>query len=143
MKISFEKYGNLYRWREIYESNKDKIGNYNMLTAGTILTIEGVEYVVIEKNGKPYLIRRSDTLTKIAGSLYGAPTQWRLLWENNKQLIHDPNKIYAGFTLYYQPLGGENLSRAEPPLNERTGPSKNPGHSRQKGPSRGRLPASR
>lgn len=103
MKISFEKYGNLYRWREILEANKGKIGNYNKLVAGTILNIHGVEYVVVEHNGQPYLIRRNDTLGKISNNVYGTPKEWRALWENNRHLIHDPNKIYAGFTLYYMP----------------------------------------
>ncbi|MGE5087188.1 MAG: LysM peptidoglycan-binding domain-containing protein [Bacillota bacterium] len=103
MKISFEKFGDIYRWREIYESNKDKISNFNILIPGTILTISGVEYVVIEKNGEPYLIKRNDTLVKISKWLYGTSDQWKSLWTNNRQLIHNPNKIYAGFTLYYKP----------------------------------------
>ena len=101
MKISFEKYGNIYRWKEIYEANKEKISNFNALPTGTLLTINGDEYVVIQRDGKPYLIRRNDTLVKISGKLYGTPKYWSSLWHNNEQLIHDPNKIYAGFTLYY------------------------------------------
>ena len=104
MKISFEKYGNLYRWRDIYSSNKDLIPNYNNLQAGTELTIEGVEYVVIQQNGNSYLIRKNDTLIKISNKLYGTPSGWKGLWANNSQLIRDPNKIYAGFNLYYLPL---------------------------------------
>lgn len=101
MKISFEKYGNIFRWREIYNKNREKIPNYNRLTTGTVLLIEGVEYVVLVKSGKPYLIRRSDTLRKIAKSLYGTEQGWKSLWKNNRDLIHNPNKIYSGFTLYY------------------------------------------
>lgn len=103
MKISFDKFGDVYRWREIYDDNKAAIPNFNAPKVGTILTIHGVEYVVIEKNGKPYLIRRNDTLVKISKGLYGTPAQWRSLWKNNPHLIHNPNKIYAGFTLYYRP----------------------------------------
>ncbi len=103
MKISFEKFGNIYRWREIYESNKSKIPNFNSLTAGTLLTIQGVEYIVIRKNGQPYLIRRGDTLVKISNNVYNTPTEWKGIWKNNPQLIKDPNKIYAGFTVYYVP----------------------------------------
>ena len=103
MKISFEKYGNVYRWREIYNINKDTIKNYNVLVPGTMLTILGVEYIVIEKNGKPYLIKKNDTLVKISKWLYGDSREWKSLWENNRQLIHNPDKIYADFTLYYQP----------------------------------------
>lgn len=106
MKISFEKFGNIYRWREIYESNKSKIPNFNSLTAGTLLTIQGVEYIVIRKNGQPYLIRRGDTLVKISNSVYKTPTEWKGIWKNNPELIKDPNKIYAGFTLYYVPKTG-------------------------------------
>ena len=103
MKISFEKYGNVYRWRQIYEQNKKLIANYNVLVPGTVLTIYGVEYVLIEKNGKPYLIRKNDSLVKISKTIYGNSKEWKNLWHNNRQLIHNPNKIYAGFTLYYQP----------------------------------------
>lgn len=101
MKISFEKLGNIYRWREIYNHNKSKIPDYNRLVTGTVLEIKGVEYVVLVKNGKPYLIKKADTLAKISKSLYGTAAGWKSLWKNNRQLIHDPNKIYAGFTLYY------------------------------------------
>lgn len=101
MKISFQKYGNVYRWREIYNANRAAIKNYNALLKGTILNIHGVEYVVIERNGKPYLIKRNDTLVKISRGLYGNSRYWHSLWKNNPHLIHDPNKIYADFTLYY------------------------------------------
>lgn len=111
MKISFEKFGNIYRWREIYETNKSKIPNFNSLTAGTLLTIQGVEYIVIRKNGQPYLIRRGDTLVKISNNVYNTPTEWKGIWKNNPQLIKDPNKIYAGFTLYYVPK-----TRTEKPM---------------------------
>ena len=104
MKISFEKYGNFLRWREIWEVNKDVIPNFNLLRVGTTITIEGVEFVVINKNGLPYLIRRGDTLGKISKDLYGINEGWKILWKNNPQLIRNPNKIYAGFTLYYEPV---------------------------------------
>jgi nucleoid-associated protein YgaU len=109
MKISFEKFGNIYRWREIYDSNKSRISNLNRLTAGTVLTIQGVEYLVIERNGTPYLIRRGDTLVKISKNVYDTPTEWKSIWKNNRQLIHDPNKIYAGFTLYYVPKKSDEV----------------------------------
>jgi len=101
MKISFEKYGNLYRWREILDANRSQLHDLKNLKVGMNLQINGVDYVVIERNGKPYLIRRNDTLVKISKGLYGTPTYWRSLWQNNSQLIHDPNRIYAGLTMYY------------------------------------------
>ncbi len=103
MKISFEKYGDIRRWKEIYSSNQNLLNDFNQLSPGMTLKIFGVEYVVIEKNGQPYLIRKADTLAKISTALYGNSGQWKNLWKNNKQLIKNPNKIYAGFTLYYKP----------------------------------------
>lgn len=110
MKISFEKYGDIYQWRNILNNNRDKIINKSVLVPGTELTINGEDYVVVEKNGNPYLIKKNDTLVKISKSVYGTGLEWKRLWQNNLQLIKDPNKIYAGFTLYYQDLVNKPLT---------------------------------
>ena len=102
MKIAFETYGDLYKWKAIYEVNKDKIKDPNLLDAGLILSLEkSVVAVTLERNGEKYLIQRGDTLGSISNTIYGTPSRWKALWENNKQLIRDPNKIFAGFYLYY------------------------------------------
>lgn len=104
MKIAFEKYGNVYRWREILNSNKTNIQDFNHVPPGTVLKIEGVEYLVIHRDGKPYFIIKNDSLVKISKKVYGTTKEWSAIWKNNPELIHNPNKIYAGFTLYYQPM---------------------------------------
>lgn len=101
MKISFENYGDLYRWREILEANRGKITDPNHIPPGTELSLNGAGMVQIERNGEQYLIKRGDTLGTISKDVYGTPRKWKRLWENNRQLIKDPNKIYAGFYLYY------------------------------------------
>lgn len=107
MKIAFETYGDLYRWKAIYEANKEKISNPNQIPKGTVLKVEKpVQAVNIERNGEKYQIQTGDTLGKISQTVYGTPTKWKSLWENNKQLIQDPNKIFAGFYLYYVPQAG-------------------------------------
>lgn len=103
MSIAFETYGDLFQWRKIYDLNQDKISNPSALSAGTVLKIEKpAAPVSIERNGERYLIRNGDTLGTISDDVYGTKSKWRKLWENNKQLIRDPNKIFAGFYLYYQ-----------------------------------------
>ncbi len=102
MKIAFEQFGDLYRWREILESNRDRIKDPNFVPPGTLLQLSGAGLVQIERNGEQYLIKRGDTLGSISGEVYGTTQKWKKLWENNRQLIKDPNKIYAGFYLYYQ-----------------------------------------
>ena len=108
MKISWEQYGNLFRWREIYTANKSAIADPNHVPPGTVLTISGTgrsPASAMEHSGDQYLIVIGDTLGKISGKVYGATDKWKKIWENNKQLIRDPNKIYAGFYLYYVPEG--------------------------------------
>lgn len=103
MKIAFETYGDLYKWKDIYEANKDHISNPNALSAGTVLKLDAPSTpVTVAKNGNPYLIKDGDTLGTISTDVYGTKTKWKKIWKNNKQLIHDPNKIYAGFYLYYK-----------------------------------------
>ena len=46
-------------------------------------------------------LRTGDTLGKISNNVYGTFSKWQSIWNNNRPLIKDPNKIYAGFTLYY------------------------------------------
>jgi hypothetical protein len=111
MMISFMKFGNVYRWREIYKMNQTSIADFNRLVPGQEILFADDTYAIIQKNGKPYLIKRHDTLIKVSRLLYNTSDKWRDLWQNNTQLIHDPNKIYAGFTLYYLDLAQDLAKR--------------------------------
>ena len=102
MKIAFEYYGDLYQWIKIYNANQAVIPDPNNLVAGTTIQVERPAVpVTVEKNGEAYLIKLGDTLGTISQDVYGTKTKWKRLWENNRQMIRDPNKIYAGFYLYY------------------------------------------
>lgn len=102
MKIAFDNYGDLYRWKKIYEDNRDKIQNPNAVPVGTVLNLEKPSSpVTVDRNGEKYVIRSGDTLGKISNHVYGTMKKWKRLWENNKQMIRDPNRIFAGFSLYY------------------------------------------
>jgi hypothetical protein len=77
------------------------------VAAGTVLKLEKpATPVTIERNGERYLIKGGDTLGTISNEVYGTTAKWRKLWDNNRQLIHNPNRIYAGFYLYYVPEAG-------------------------------------
>ncbi|NDG83621.1 MAG: LysM peptidoglycan-binding domain-containing protein [Proteobacteria bacterium] len=106
MKISWEQYGTLFRWREIYNANKGVVQDPNHVPPGTVLTLSTSgrsPASAMEHTGDQYLIQSGDTLGTISGKVYGSTEKWKKIWENNKQLIRDPNKIYAGFYLYYVP----------------------------------------
>lgn len=102
MRIAFEVYGDLYKWRSIYEMNRDKVSNPSAIPAGTVLQLEKPsESVRVSRNGEKYLIKHGDTLGTISEDVYGTKQKWKKLWKNNRELIKDPNRIFAGFHLYY------------------------------------------
>jgi hypothetical protein len=101
MKIAFEHYGDLYKWKEIFELNRDKITNPNSIPRGTVLKLNPGGEVSISRNGEKYLIKSGDTLGKISSQVYGTSSKWKKIWKNNRELIKDPNRIFAGFYLYY------------------------------------------
>ncbi len=43
-----------------------------------------------------YTIESGDTLSKVADRFYGDPQKYRALFEANKEVIQDPDKIYPG-----------------------------------------------
>ena len=104
MKIAFSLYGDIRHWKNIFELNKDVIKkSANQLTAGLQLKYDKpAADPAVEKNGDPYLIKKGDTLGTIADDVYAKKTMWKKIFENNRTLIRDPNRIYAGFYLYYQ-----------------------------------------
>jgi nucleoid-associated protein YgaU len=102
MKVSWNVYRDIHLWRRIYEQNESVISNPMQLTAGTRLKVDAPQGEYVGK-GEPFLIKTGDTLGSISGEVYGVREKWRKIWDNNRELIHDPNRIYAGFMLYYLP----------------------------------------
>ncbi len=103
MKIAFTIYGDIAHWKNLYDWNKDTLKRASQLEKGTELKYEKPDSeAVIEKNGDPYMIKHGDTLASIADDIYAKRNKWKKIWANNKGLIHNPNRIYSGFYLYYQ-----------------------------------------
>lgn len=53
--------------------------------------------------GKTYTIAKGDTLSKIAHQEYGESKLWRKIFEHNKGVIKDPDKIYPGQVISLPP----------------------------------------
>lgn len=108
MLIAFKLYGNYERWKEIADQNRDALNGTTNIKEGMVLNyIAPAEEFVWNPQGLPYLIRTGDTLGGISKQVYTTVNKWKLIWDNNRPLIKDPNKIYAGFTLYYLENGRE------------------------------------
>lgn len=102
MKIAYDVYGDVYQWKRIYQANSAAISDPMKLSSGTVLRLERPATPFSpEKNGSAFLIRKGDTLGTISDDVYGTKKKWKRIWENNRSLIRDPNKIFAGFYVYY------------------------------------------
>ncbi|MFP5385024.1 MAG: LysM peptidoglycan-binding domain-containing protein [Bacteriovoracia bacterium] len=108
MMIAFKIYGDYARWKDLASQNREKLkGGTTVATGMTLDYAAPAEEFVWNPQGNPYLIRTGDTLGGISTTVYNTTKKWKLLWENNKPLIKDPNKIFAGFTIYYPESGRE------------------------------------
>ncbi|WP_088889130.1 LysM peptidoglycan-binding domain-containing protein [Leptolyngbya ohadii] len=96
--IAVRFYGNRERWREIYEANRNVIGNDpNRLRAGIQLVLSG-------SNIKTYTVQAGDTLSSIAQRFYGIGRGWGLIYEANRSTIgSDPNQLRPGIQLIIPP----------------------------------------
>lgn len=106
MMIAFKLYGDYGKWKELANYNRDTLkGSTVMKTGMNLKYMAPAEEFVWNPQGLPYLIRTGDTLGLISNSVYQTPKKWKLIWDNNRPLIKDANKIFAGFTLYYLESG--------------------------------------
>jgi nucleoid-associated protein YgaU len=48
---------------------------------------------------KTYVVKKGDSLSKIAKESYGDANEWRKIYEANRDAIKDPDLIYPGQTL--------------------------------------------
>ncbi len=101
MQIAFNLYGDYKKWPEIARMNGEL--NANALETGTIISYCGGSELSWQPQGNPHVIRIGETLGIISNDKYGTIKRWKEIWDNNRPLIHNPNKIFAGFTLYYIP----------------------------------------
>ncbi|UCC95320.1 MAG: LysM peptidoglycan-binding domain-containing protein [Candidatus Omnitrophota bacterium] len=48
---------------------------------------------------KTYTIQKNDSLQKISHKFYGTTRKWKFLYEQNKDVLKSPDKIYPGVTI--------------------------------------------
>jgi nucleoid-associated protein YgaU len=71
-----------------------------VLLAGNVKGVEQVMAVTVKAADEPkvefYEIKSGDSLSAIAKKFYGDATQYPRLFEANREVIKDPDKIYPG-----------------------------------------------
>ena len=106
MMIAFKLYGDYGKWKQLSELN----GTTNVQAGQQIKYNKPSEPFVWSPEGNPYLIKSGDTLGTISNTTYGTIKYWKNIWNNNKPLIKDPNKIFAGFTIYTPLIEGRDVA---------------------------------
>lgn len=111
MMIAFKIYGDYSKWREIANLNPNKLIQGQIAPVGTSLTYYAPsEAFSWNPEGNPYLVKNGDTLGGISTDTYGTMKFWKNIWDNNKPLIKNPNRIYAGFTIYTPIMEGREVA---------------------------------
>lgn len=62
-----------------------------------------LEVVKPEPESTFYIVKPGDTLSKIAKRFYGSASKYPVIFEANKPMLTDPNKIYVGQNLRIPP----------------------------------------
>lgn len=74
-----------------------------ILIVGNIAGVEKVEDSLSiersEKDSRFYTVKSGDSLSKIAKEFYGNAMKYMVVFEANKPMLKDPNKIYPGQVL--------------------------------------------
>lgn len=74
-----------------------------VLTVGNIDGVESVDNQLIVENPEPaatfHTVKSGDTLSKIAKEHYGNASKYPVIFEANKPMLKDPDKIYPGQVL--------------------------------------------
>jgi nucleoid-associated protein YgaU len=70
----------------------DKMPDFSNVQSGSSSTAE-----------KTYVVVSGDSLSKIAKREYGNANEWPRIFEANKDILKDPNKIYPGQKLRIPP----------------------------------------
>ncbi len=85
--------------QEIREKTVLALGN----TVGTARVDDQIKVVTPEPEAKYYTVVRGDSLSKIAKEYYGNPMKYPVIFEANKPMLSDPDKIYPGQMLRIPP----------------------------------------
>ena len=73
-------------------------------TQGVAQVDDQMETLAPEKEAKFYTVVKGDSLSKIAKDAYGDYKKYPLIFEANKPMLSDPDKIYPGQVLRIPPI---------------------------------------
>jgi nucleoid-associated protein YgaU len=104
MLAAWKIYGDTSRWRELESLNQEKLHNGQIWIGEKLVFNRPESEFVWSPEGSPYVIQGGDTLGVVSNNVYESPKHWKAIWFNNRDLVRNPDLIFAGFTLYYKDL---------------------------------------
>ncbi|HJS59472.1 MAG TPA: LysM peptidoglycan-binding domain-containing protein [Vicinamibacteria bacterium] len=72
------------------EKNDDDMPDFSDVQSGASSTAPAAEVY------ETYEVKSGDSLSKIAKRVYGNANAWKRIFEANKDVLKDPDKIYPG-----------------------------------------------
>lgn len=79
-----------------------------VLAVGNVAGVSQVDDGIVVEKPEPeavfYTVVGGDTLSRIAKAQYGDATKYPVIFEANKPMLTDPNKIYVGQVLRIPPI---------------------------------------
>ena len=76
-----------------------QIGQLTIQADGTITTKQIQSVPVSESVGKGYTVQPGDSLSRIAKRELGSYNRWAEIYQANRSLVRDPNRLYPGMVL--------------------------------------------
>lgn len=92
--VAGEAYGDPARWLAIYDANRGRLRDPDVILPGQVLVIPQPVDPGSPAEAVRYEIADGDHLWKIAGIVYGDPRLWPRIYEANRDRIADPDLIY-------------------------------------------------
>ncbi len=94
--IAEEQLGDASRWPEIFVLNRHIISDPDEISPGQVLNMPGDSS---EPTPVLYTVRRGDTLSSIAKRELGDADRWPEIFDLNRDVIEDPDRIFPGQVL--------------------------------------------
>ena len=124
MKIAFSIYGDIDRWNDLKSWN-DATLKKGLRTGMKLKFEKPVEPFSPNELAHSYTIKKGDTLAGIADDVYGRRNKYKKLQKYNAKLIRNPNRIFAGFNIFYD-ITEKEIAEAEARKQEKVAKDNSP-----------------
>jgi nucleoid-associated protein YgaU len=92
--------------RAMSQADREKVVLLVGNTKGVARVNDELEVAQPEPEGSYYKVQRGDSLSKIAKTQYGDAMKYPVIFEANRPMLKDPDKIYPGQVLRIPPAEG-------------------------------------